>query len=113
VGAPEFARQLRDLGHQVTELPDSNVRFPWKIPMGRLMGQVITLGFTVPADFPVTPPGGPCLTPALHHPAGAVHAAPAFGPDWVYWSRPFPGWAGTDRTVRTYLAHIRRLFGQL
>lgn len=112
MGGPEFARQLRDLGYQVTEQGDGNVRFPWEIPVGSRVGELITLGFTVPPDFPVTPPGGPCVTPALQHPHGAVHPAP-FGSGWVYWSRPFPGWASTDRTVRTYMAHVRHLFGQI
>ncbi len=85
----------------------------YSIPIGRRLGEQIRLGFDVPTDFPVTPPGGPRVSPKLGHPDGAVHAAPDFGTEWEYWSRPFPNWAGTDRTVRSYMAHIRRLFQQL
>ena len=113
MGPAEFARQLRDLGHEVEEPAGTKVILKYTIPIGRRIGEQIRLGFDVPTDFPLTPPGGPRVSPPLGHPAGAVHAAPDFGAAWEYWSRPFPNWAGTDRTVRSYMAHIRRLFQQL
>ncbi len=114
MGSSEFARQIRDLGYQVEELPNCNrVIFPFEIPIGSHRGETVKLGFDVPTDFPVTPPGGPRVSPRLGHPGGAVHDAPDFGAVWEYWSRPFPNWAGTDRTAATYMAHVRRLFQQL
>jgi hypothetical protein len=82
------------------------------IPVGPEPGRRIRLGFVVPPDFPLTPPSGPYVSPRLGHPHGAVNEAPQFGPDWEYWSRPFPGWQLSDRSVRTYIAHIRHLFQQ-
>jgi hypothetical protein len=112
MGAAEFARQLRDLGYQVTELPGGAVTFPYDVPVGSLAGTTITLGFIVQPDFPVTPPGGPCVRPALGHPAGNVSVMAQLGMDWEYWSRPFPDWPGSGRSVRAYMAHVRHLFSQ-
>jgi hypothetical protein len=108
-GAAEFARQLRDLGHDQVAADGDRVTLPYEVPIGRHAERIIRLGFAVPADFPLTPPGGPHVSPRLGHAAGAVHASPAFGSDWEYWSRPFQGWPSTDRTVRTYMAHVRRV----
>src|SRR5438309_419994 len=112
MGAAEFARQLRGLGYQVTELPGEAVTFPYEVPIGSVAGTTITLGFFVPPDFPVTPPSGPCVSPALGHPAGNVGVMAQLGPNWEYWSRPFPDWPDSDRSVRAYLAHIRHVFAQ-
>jgi hypothetical protein len=113
MGAAEFVRQLRELGHEVDEPVETRVTLPYTIPIGRRLGETIRLGFDVPPDFPNTPPSGPRVSPRLGHPAGAVHAATDFGSEWEYWSRPFPNWQGTDRSVKTYMAHVRRLLQQL
>lgn len=107
----DFAVQLRDLGHEV-EVRDQFVVFPFIIPVGRRVGEKVTLGVNVPGDFPATPPPGPHVRPQIGHPAGAVHTSP-LGSEWEYWSRPFPGWTSTPRTVSDYLAHVRSLFMDL
>jgi hypothetical protein len=118
VGAQDFIQQLKDLGFKVEEKGEGKIAFPYLVPVGKFQGQEITLGFVVPSDFPLTPPSGPHVSPRLlplnnsskQHPAGGVHASEPFGSDWEYWSRPFSGWAGTQRTVRDYMAHVRNLF---
>ena len=113
----DFIKQLKSLGYAVEERENNRIAVPYTIPLRKFVGQEIRLGFEVPGDFPMNPPSGPHLTPRLlplndqskEHPAGGVHASD-FGADWQYWSRPFPNWNNTDRTVKTYLAHIRKLF---
>lgn len=111
----DFIDQLKALRYEPQELPEGRIAFDYTVPLGRFVGQQIRLGFSVGDDFPMNPPSGPHISPHLLplknggvHPYGQVLPSP-FGPEWQYWSRPFPGWAGTDRTVRTYLAHIRHL----
>lgn len=129
MAAADFVAELRELGCSVdTASPaalDGMVvaRFPYTIPVGSRRGEKITLGFVVAKDYPLTCPSGPFMTPfvlplntASEPPYGGVHAADSiqpnagFGPDWQYWSRPFQGWADTDRTARAYMRHIKRLF---
>jgi hypothetical protein len=58
----------------------------------------------------------PINTETSEAPFGGIHAADnaqptaGFGPDWEYWSRPFPGWPISDRDARAYMAHIAHLF---
>jgi len=117
----EFVQQLKDMGYTVEELGGNRIAFLYEIQVGKFFGQTIRLGFEVGEDFPLTPPGGPHLSPRLlpinrnngPHPAYGVHESPNFGGDWEYWSRPYPsppGWGGTDKKVRTYMAHIANLF---
>jgi hypothetical protein len=86
------------------------------VPVGRFIGQKVKVGFQVNDDFPANPPGGPHISPRLlplksggEHPSGQVHASP-LGDDWEYWSRPYPEWHRTDRSVKAYMAHVRHLF---
>lgn len=112
----DFVRQLGDLRLPFTDRGSNRVEVPYVVPIGRFKGTSITLGFEVPGDFPNSPPGGPHIKPRLlplnpgasGHP-GRVAESP-FGPDWEYWSRPYEGWAGSDHSVRSYMAHVRRLF---
>src|SRR4051812_42281558 len=126
MGPATFLEQLRGLGYEPTvmQMPDI-VAFPYEIEVGPLVGETITLAFKVPADFPMTPPSGPLVSPPLlplnnggAHPHGAIHPASTGGLNdpngtWQYWSRPFPGWPQTSRDVAAYLAHIRRLLDTL
>lgn len=112
MGPSEFARQLRELGYDPVEL-SGRVSFDYSIPIGSHAGEKIRLGFNVPPDFPTTPPGGPAMCPAIGHPHGAVNPAAEFGEGWVYWSRPYQGWATATRSARAYMAHVRHLFSQL
>lgn len=109
-----FLDQLQELGLEAEMASPPNVIVaPWTVPVGSRRGQEIKLGFAVPPDYPLTPPSGPCISPALQHPNGAVHAAPMLGGEWVYWSRPCQHWANTSRDATAYMAHIRALFAEL
>jgi hypothetical protein len=110
MGPEEFLRQLEELGYQFVRQGQYAV-IRYCVPLGTLIGQTISLALVATNDFPITPPPGPHVSPHLNHPAGAVHGSD-LGPEWEYWSRPFPGWPTTDRTVRAYMAHVRNLFSQ-
>lgn len=88
------------------------VVFRYQIPVGSRIGDEIQLGFAHVDDWPLSCPPGPHLSPRLGHPDGSVHTSP-LGDDWEYWSRPFPGWADTDRAFRTYMGHVRALLMRL
>lgn len=113
----DFIAQLHNLGFLPEELPENRLAFDYVVPVGKFAGTSLRLGLVVADDFPAVPPSGPHISPALlpvtggggQHPSGGVHQSP-FGAGWEYWSRPFPNWATTDRTVKAYLAFIRRLF---
>jgi hypothetical protein len=111
-GPADFAAELNRLGHSAVAHEDGRVTLQYAVPLGTHRGQEVSLGFRVPADFPGTPPGGPCLAPRLGHPQGNVHAADDFGAEWEYWSRPYAEWAVGPRTAKAYMAHVRRLFAQ-
>lgn len=114
----DFIDQLKALGYQLQARNDGRIAFDYMIPVGKFMDTKISLGLEAPGDFPLTPPPGIHVSPHLlplnttsnHHPEGGINTSP-FGEGWQYWSRPFPNWAGSDRTVRTYMAHVRHLFG--
>lgn len=113
----DFIDQLMQFGYEVELAGDNRVIIAYTVDVGRFDGQAIKLGFEVPNDFPMTPPGGPHVSPRLlpinkdaSYPLGRIHESPSFGPNWEYWSRPYNDWNQTNRTVRTYLSHIRRLF---
>ena len=121
MAAADFTAQLRASGFTVTERPDGPITFPFEIPIGCRAGERVELGFQVPSDFPASPPSGPHVSPrilpihpdqSVGHPTGGVHESP-LGSEWEYWSRPFPGWATTDRSARAYMGHIRHLFETL
>ena len=115
-GREEFERQLRELGYSPEGgQPDPRVVFEYVPPRGRFHDQTVRLGFDVAAEFPRTPPPGPHVSPRIlpMNPGAASHpektADSPYGPEWQYWSRPFPGWKGRE-SVATYLAFIDRLF---
>lgn len=115
----DFINQLKALHFEVQDLERDLVMFPYEVPVGRFKGQQIMLGLEVHDDFPANCPSGPHIKPRLlpintggSHPDGAIHESEKFGSDWEYWSRPYPGWNASDRTVKSYMAHIRRLFDQ-
>jgi hypothetical protein len=90
--------------------------FDYLVESGGHAGRKIRLGLVVPGDFPATCPSGPHVSPHIHpigqqggHPIGAIHASD-FGSDWQYWSRPYPEWAVSKRTVAAYMSHIWRLW---
>lgn len=117
----DFINQLRAMGHEVEEPGGNRLTFAYTIPVGKRANQEIKLGFEVADDFSANPPSGPHVSPRIlpldntkdPHPKGGVHESPNFGSDWEYWSRPFPNWSSTDRTVSTYMAFVRYLFETL
>lgn len=124
-GIEVFTQGLRALGYNPVALPKKpdHVVIDYEIQSGRFAGKKVRLGFIVPADFPMTPPSGPHVSPHIHpiktdgeHPTGAVHQAQAqpfvvgAGGQWQYWSRPFPDWAQSKKSVAVYMSHIWRLW---
>lgn len=114
----DFINELNALGFAVEDRGQGRLAFRYTVELGKFTGQELLIGFVVGDDFPATPPTGPHLSPGLlplntisrKHPDGGIHASWQFGEGWQYWSRPFVNWQKTDRTVRAYLAHIRKLF---
>lgn len=109
-GAAGFLAALADRGYEVA-LQDNFVIFDYTIEVGSRAGQHVKIGLQIPADWPLTPPPGPHVSPKLGHPHGAVSKSP-LGADWEYWSRPTQNWP-VDRSARAYLRHLRTLFAQL
>ena len=132
----QFCEGLRALGYEPEVRPDAQagvgkfVVFDYEIEIGPRRGEIIRLGLQVPPDWPMSPPSGPFVSPHLlpvrpesgrGRPWDNVHEAQGRGVDlpegeWQYWSRPFPGspgWGSTEKTVATYLRHIRTLVGEL
>src|ERR1700728_1285314 len=105
-----FIADLKALGHEPAEAGNGFVTFDYEVQVGRLAGRPIKLGLQL-SDM--NPPPGPHITPRLMpfltqghpHPDGGIHASP-LGGEWQYWSRPYSNWNLTDRTGRTYMAHI-------
>jgi len=116
----DFLTQLGTMGHNVEDRGDGRLCFPFTVPVGKLIGTEVMLGFIVHDDFPANPPGGPhfspCLLPANStpgsHPNAGVHPSP-FGEGWQYWSRPLGHWSKTNRTVKDVLAHVYHLLESL
>jgi hypothetical protein len=115
MGRADFINGLQSLGFEPEEFGDGRIACPYTVETGRFAGTAIKLGFIVPEDFNLTPPGGLHVSPRLlpnqsggTHPSGGIHDSP-FGADWQYWSRPMHHWAA-DRTVKAVIAHVRRLF---
>ncbi len=116
----EFMEELKQLGHEVEDLGTDRVAFAFEIPCGSRAGEQTRLGFAVPGDFPLTPPGGPHVSPRIlplnpqngPHPNFGIHESP-FGAEWEYWSRPLSHWSQTKRKVKDVLAHVRHLFDTL
>lgn len=118
VGLGAFVAGLEVMGYGVTvhDTAARRVSIDYEVETGKEAGKMFKLGFEVPADFPLTPPGGPHVSPRLHahrqsggHPQANIHDS-AFGADWQYWSRPFPDWNSSKKSVATYMTHIWRLW---
>lgn len=125
-GIPAFMNGLRQLGYAPTLLKGHNnhIVFDYVVQSGRHEGKTFRLGLVIPTDFPMNAPTGPYVSPEVHpvnpqqgpHPAFGVHKDQArvfdkaAGGSWQYWSRPFPGWQDSKRTVATYLSHIWKLW---
>jgi hypothetical protein len=113
----DFINQLQTIGYSVEDKGNGKLCCKYSIPIGRFIGQEIMLGFVVADDFPANAPSGPHISPQIlpinrdgKHPNGRVHPSDPFGDGWEYWSRPYPSWGATDKTVKTYMKHIVQLF---
>jgi len=118
----DFINQLQALQYTVLEPATDFLSFEYEIPVGKFAGQTVWMALQVGDSFPMSPPPGPHFKPHLlpvtggggTHPFGAIHDSPLLGAEWQYWSRPFNNeWNRTDKTVKTYLAHIRNLFATI
>ena len=111
-----FIEQLTQLGYKTEELSNGMVVFNYTIPIGKNIGKSINIAFLVRDDFPMNCPPGPHFESGKVNgwiePANNIHASPLKG-DWRYWSRPFPDWNRTEKTVKVYLSHIRNLLNSL
>jgi hypothetical protein len=112
----EFIQQLKEMGYDPAEQNNYIIVFPYTVLVGKFAATKIKLGLQV---TDLVPPPGPHVSPRLlplhpgsdlPHPLGGVHESALLGSDWQYWSRPFKGWAKTDRSARTYMAYINTLF---
>lgn len=113
----DLINELKALGYNIQEPLDGFISFEYEIPLGKFIGNKVSIAFQVDNSFPMNPPaGGPHFKPLLLpktggggvHPFGAIHDSP-LGNDWEYWSRPFANWNNTNRTAKTYMAHIKNL----
>jgi hypothetical protein len=117
----DFINQLQALGYVVQEPVTDFISFEYEVSVGKFIGQQVWMALQVTEGFPMNAPPGPHFKPHLLpitggggvHPLGAIHPSP-LGTEWQYWSRPFNNeWNRTDRTVKSYLAHIRNLFATI
>ena len=126
-GVEVFLEGLRSLGYEPITLPDNpnHVVIGYTVESGKFAGTKLRLGFVVPADFPMTTPTGPHVSPRIHpthpandlgHPLGGVHDSQSAifikdaGGEWQYWSRPPAAWATSKKTVAAYMSHVWRLW---
>src|SRR5260221_14031667 len=121
-GKQAFAEGLKQLGYAPEDRGDNRISFSYTIGAGRFKDRAILVGIDVPADFNVTCPTGPHISPQLipMNPNGAANdraAGSAFGPEWQYFSRPFvdgkDGWERTSKEVKAYLWHVKRVLETL
>lgn len=108
----DFLAEVRDCYADASLTTGDLVVFSYEVPVGGRLGERIRLAVANVPDWPLSCPPGPHVSPRLGHPGGNVHASP-LGPDWEYWSRPFPDWATSLRTFRAYMGHVRALFAAI
>lgn len=116
VGVERFVAEAVALGFTPECHAPQEVSFAYRIENGPRFGETVEIGFFVPANWPLEPPHGPCYRDGFLRDTElpGVHTdGRHFGPDWDHWSRPCEGWARTDRSLRAYMRHIRRLHQEL
>lgn len=116
MGKADFINQLKVLGYSTQELSHGMISVKYIIPIGKNSGKTVELALQVPNDFPMNCPPGPhfrstCILDWVE-PNKNIHASP-LGSEWKYWSRPFPDWNRTQKTVKSYFAHIKNLLASL
>ena len=123
----DFINQLKALGIIPQEPSADKIFFEWTVPVGKNISKKIFVGFIVGDDFPANCPTGPHIkafaSDWIEHPLNISDqnfghnwtAYPTSKPDgfflngWRYWSRPCPQWNESDKTVKFYLAHIKKI----
>lgn len=112
----DFITQLKELGYRIDEKPNGMVILAYTVPLGKNKGKKLRLGFQVGNDFPMNCPPGPHFESKIVEgwiePRTNIHNSP-LGPNWRYWSRPFPDWNRTPKTAKVYLAHIKNLLNNI
>lgn len=114
MASQQLVNDLKAAGHDAhidTSSGMEFVVFAYDIPVGGHIGSEVKVGLQA-HDWPMNPPGGPHINPRIQHPGDQAHHVSPLGADWIYWSRPFPDWATSQRTVEEYLTHLRTLFFQ-
>lgn len=125
-GPAALAAGLRALGYEVDDAHTPQalggnvlLRLTYRIKFGTHGGEICTIAFIAPPDFPASSPGGiyvhPSLRPidqssTLPH-GGVTDASQIFGEhSWQYWSRPHDSWSQSERNAKAWMAHVHRLF---
>ncbi len=112
----DFINQLNLLGYSPTDLGGNKVHFEYLVKIGKNRGLTLLLGFEMGNDFPMNCPHGPHFKSvgiaSWTEPSNGIHSSP-FGNEWRHWSRPFKEWNRTNRTVKEYLSHIRKILVNL
>lgn len=105
----DFIDQLRKLGYE-PEIVNNHVVFDFTVQTGPCDGETIRVGVDVPRNWPASAPHWVHVSPPMTD-GGNVHQS-EIGSDWRKWSRPYQdqAWRRSDRTVRTYIGHIHRVF---
>ncbi|MBR09526.1 MAG: hypothetical protein CMP48_17810 [Rickettsiales bacterium] len=115
MGRVEFINQLKALGYSAHELSHNVIAIEYEVPIGINRGKRTLLGFPVGNDFPMNCPAG------LHfnsneddwkEPRQNVTDSP-LGAGWRYWSRRFPDWNRTDKSVKTFMSHVRNILTRI
>lgn len=115
MGKIEFINGLKDLGFEPVDDSADRVYFEYTVPVGKNLGKKALLGFIIDNSFPMNCPTGPhfkALESEWKEPVNNIQDSP-IGSGWRYWSRPFPEWSTSDRTVKSYLGHIKNLLNKL
>lgn len=112
----DFMNQLEALGFGTQELSHNVIAIDYTVPLGKNKGMKVLLGFPVSNDFPLNCPAGLHFRADGHEkwqePTQNVSDSP-LGSGWRYWSRRFPDWNRTDKTVKTFLAHVRNILTRI
>lgn len=111
----DFITQLQALGYDPIELAHNVIAISYTVNVGKNRGLKAQLGIPVGRDFPMNCPAGIHFLKqdeGWQEPQRNITNSP-LGGGWRYWSRRFPDWNRTDRSVRTFFSHIRNILTQV